>query len=154
MTIYCLDTNALIEPWRRRYPIDVFPGFWDRLEEWAREGKAICPDEVLEELQKVDDELLEWAKQRSDMFLPPESDVQNAVKRILERFPRLVDTKRGRDRADPWVIGLACVKDAIVVTEEPLSGGKSPRIPDVCEALGIRYIRVLDLIRVMKLRFA
>jgi hypothetical protein len=152
MNLFCLDTSALIEPWHRRYPMDVFPSFWDRLDQWIDGGRAIAPDEVLREIAKVDDDLHTWAKQRAALFRPPEADVQKAVKAILRDYPRLVDSKRGRSIADPWVIAQAQVASAAVVTEEQRSTGSSPRIPDVCDSLGLQYTNVLGLIREMGLK--
>ncbi len=152
---YCLDTSALIEPWRTRYPIDIFPTFWNTLDEWAEAEIVLAPDEVRIELKKIDDELLEWVNQRRYIFRPPEEDVQLVVSKILahERYKRLVDTKKGRSIADPWVIAQAQVTGSIVVTEEQPAGGRSPKIPDVCEWLGVKYTSVLGLIRAMKIRF-
>jgi predicted nucleic acid-binding protein len=150
---FCLDTNAFIEPWRSRYPIDVFPTFWQTLDEWGRDGVIVAPEEVLHEIEKVDDELLAWLKVRRYIFEVPDEVVQQKLKAILAQFQRLVDTKKGRSIADPWVIAQAQVLGAIVVTEEVASKGKSPKIPDVCESLKVPYTNVLGLIRKMKLKF-
>lgn len=152
---FCLDTSALVEPWRSRYPIDIFPTFWNTLDEWAKAGDVLAPDEVRIELEKVDDELLEWVAQRRYIFRPPEEDVQLIVSKILahDRYKRLVDSKKGRSIADPWVIAQAHVTGSKVVTEELPSLGKSPKIPDVCEWLGVKYTNVLGLIREMKIQF-
>ena len=88
-----------------------------------------------------------------DEYLLPEEDVQQAVKEILRAYPRLVDTRRGRSIADPWVIAQAQVASAVVVTEEPRSNSKSPRIPDACDGLGVQWTNALGLIREMKIRF-
>jgi len=49
---YVVDTNALIDLWRRRYPPDVFPTLWQRIEELISSGELVAPQEVLSELQK------------------------------------------------------------------------------------------------------
>jgi hypothetical protein len=33
---YSLDTSAILEAWRRRYPPDVFPVVWRRIEDLIR----------------------------------------------------------------------------------------------------------------------
>ncbi|UCE62330.1 MAG: DUF4411 family protein [Phycisphaerales bacterium] len=151
--IYCLDTSAFVQPWHERYPVDVFPSFWKAIEDWIEEDKIIAPEEVMIEVQKVDDDLLKWIKSHKEMFRPPDAEVQKEVQEILKRHTRLVDTKRGRSIADPWVIAQAVVCDAIIVTEELPSRGRSPKIPDVCEDLEIPYTNVLGLIREMGLKF-
>lgn len=56
--------------------------------------------------------------------------------------------------ADPFVIATAMELDAIVVTGEVLTGKMDkPRIPDVCEGKGIRWINFLQMIRELKLTF-
>ena len=151
--IYCLDTSAFVQPWHERYPIDVFAPYWNKVKEWTDDGRIIAPEEVMVEVAKIDDDLLAWVKRHKSMFQPPDERVQRVVQEILSNHSRLVDTKKGRSIADPWVMGQACVSEATVVTEELPSRGKSPKIPDVCEDMGIPYTNVLGLIRAMRLRF-
>ena len=55
---------------------------------------------------------------------------------------------------DPFVIATAQIHTAIVVTGERPSGKLSkPKIPDVCQALGMRCIRILGLIQAEKWSF-
>ena len=150
---FCLDTSALIEPWRRRYPLDVFPTFWETLDEWAETGRVVAPEEVLVEIRKVDDDLKAWLEDRRYLFLPPVEEVQVAVLEIMAGHPRLVDTKKGRSIADPWGIAQAEVSGAVVVTEEERAKGASPKIPDVCDFRKVEHTNVLGLIRAMGLRF-
>jgi len=148
---YCLDTSVYVNSWRKHYPIDIeqFKPIWNRIDELGRSGKVFSPEEVWEELKNKDDELLAWIKSRRHLFLPPTEQVQAAMKAIMATHPRLVDTSRGRSIADPWVIAQAQVSSAIVVTEEErrIRPGKSPKIPDVCESLGIPYMSTLEFIR-------
>ena len=55
------------------------------------------------------------------MFVPLGEEVQLATQEILTQFPRLVGTMKDRNRADPFVIALAKVKAAIVVTGEKVA---------------------------------
>jgi hypothetical protein len=55
---------------------------------------------------------------------------------------------KDRNRADSFVIGLAKVKDAIVVTGEKSIGTRDrPRIPIVCDHFSIGHRTMLELIR-------
>lgn len=108
---------------------------------------------MLTELSKIDDDLYGWAKARPHIFRPIDDRVQAAMRSIMKRFDRLVDTKKGRSIADPWVVAQAQVCQAVVVTEEAPSGGKSPKIPDVCEALGIPWTNLLEFMRQVKMTF-
>jgi len=148
---FCLDTSAFINAWNKLYPEDVFPTFWQVLGAWCDAGDIIAPKEVLVELEQKDDELHRWAKQHLDIFLDPDEDVQRAVTAILADYPSLVDEKRLRSMADPWVVAQAQVSSATVVSEETPRPSK-PRIPDVCVALGIPHTDVVGLMRTKGLR--
>ena len=150
--LYCLDTSAFIEPWHRRYPIDVFPTFWDRLDGWANDGRVISPDEVFKEISYVADDLHEWVRQRQTIFQPPTMPVQDALREVLRVHPRLVGSGNGKHAADPWVIAQARVTGATVVTEEHFRTLANPKIPDVCRAMQVPCIDVLQLIRAMGLK--
>jgi hypothetical protein len=64
---------------------------------------------------------------------------------------RLVDTKKGRSGGDPFVIAVAITKELTVITAENKTGKIDvPRIPDVCQKLGIRCIGILDFFRELK----
>jgi hypothetical protein len=146
--VYVIDTSALLDGWVRYYPPDVFPSLWSYLEEMIKSGDLLSPDEVLLELGQKDDEIHKWAKANSTMFVPLDEEVQNATQEILHQFPRLVGAMKDRNRADPFVIALAKVKEAIVVTGERSSGTRErPRIPNVCDQFKIGHCTLLQLIR-------
>jgi len=110
--------------------------------------ELLAPDEVLSELSQKADDVHKWAKANSAMFVPLDEDIQTATHEILIQFPRLVGAMKDRNRADPFVIALARVKGAIVVTGEKSSGtGDRPRIPNVCDHFGIGHRTLLQLIR-------
>ena len=108
----------------------------------------IATEEVLFELERKDDEVYEWALDRRKMFLPIDAGIQTAVQDILRDHPRLVDTRRSRSAADPFVIALAKVEEATVITQERATNRSDrPHIPDVCAA---QTIRCIDLLQVIK----
>ena len=145
---YSVDTSAIIQAWRRYYPIDIFPSVWRRLEELVSNGDLGATEEVAIELEKKDDDVLAWVRRQTGMIVPLDRDVQLATRDILRDFPRLIDTRKNRSGADPFVIGLAMVEGITVVTDERGTGrADRPHIPDVCAALGISCIDVVGLIR-------
>jgi len=142
---YSIDTSILIEGYRDYSP-DVLPTLWEKLEELIQKGEVIASEEVLEELKKQDDDVLAWAKKNSMMFKQTDEKVQENVKVILQQFPEI--TKQNRSSADPFVIALAMVEKCKVVTRErPSNNSKRPKIPDICKALGIQCIDLMDLCR-------
>jgi hypothetical protein len=69
----------------------------------------------------------------------------------MDRYPRLVDSKKGRSVGDPFVIAVAKAKTFAVITGKNSTRKlETPRIPDVCDDLGIRWIRMLDFFREQK----
>lgn len=151
---YALDTNVLIHAWRDLLPIDVAPGFWEQLEALGHDGAIIISAEVVKELEKRDDGLLAWVKERGFMHQESEEDVQAVVGDVLavevnEHKPSLVDPDRPDSDGDVWVIALAKARNATVVSQEcsaPLAKKKA-KIPDVCSALDVRCINLLAFMR-------
>lgn len=143
-----------MDGWVRHYPPDVFPTLWNKLDAVVTAGEIVSSEEVYVELAKKSDELHGWIKDRKDMLIPMSEEVQQLAIDLLAQYPRLVDTLRNRSMADPFVIATAMALDAVVVTGEVLTGRMDkPRIPDVCEANGIRWINFLELIRELRLTF-
>lgn len=111
-------------------------------------GNIRCIDEVLNELAKREDAVHGWAKSQPDLFLPLASDVQRAAREVLQAHPKLVGTGGGRNSADPFVIALARAHGGVVVTEETQSGNiNKPRIPDVCNAMGVPWLNLVRFVQ-------
>lgn len=152
--IYCLDTSALIESWLRLYRPSSFPTFWKGLEDAIGNGQIIAPMFVLDELKRKEgDQLYAWAADNISMFLPLENDLQIAQKAIVNRFPRLISEAKNRSLCDPWVIALAQINQCHVVSEENRGGNSTPKIPDVCDELRIKCLKVADLIEELGWKF-
>lgn len=109
---YSIDTSAILDGWRRHYPRDVFPEIWRRSEALIRKGDLRATEEVKRELEKKNDDALAWARQQEALFVPIDDLVQDAVSEILVEHERLIDTRRGRSGADPFVIRLPRFEDA------------------------------------------
>jgi len=146
--IYSFDSSAFINGWHRYYPPDIFPTIWSDIDNLSQEGRLIATEEVLKELEKKDDVIYEWAKLRPHIFRLLDEQIQLTVIDILRDFPRLIDNRRQRSGADPFVLALAQIEGASVVTfESPSSNLERPKIPDVCLALGVPCMTLLHLIR-------
>ncbi|MBL7165712.1 MAG: DUF4411 family protein [Dehalococcoidales bacterium] len=145
---YSLDSSAIIETWVRGFPPELFPLVWSKLEELIQNEVLRASEEVLIELEKKDDRVYQWAMQRPHMFLPSTVPIQRCVKDILAQYPRLIDTRKNRSGADPFVIAVAMLHGCAVISEEnPTYSMNRPKIPDVCAGLGIRCLNMLQLFR-------
>ncbi len=140
-TTYCMDANALIEPWNKYYSPSI-SNYFDILEQLIAEGRIFCPEEVALEIEKGDDLLFKWLKKNESVFVKKINiDVQYKVRKILAKFPRLIDSKKQRSMADPWVVAHAWSSNAVVVTKEfPADSIKKCKIPDVCDYFNIPWM--------------
>ena len=68
---WCFDTSALIEPWVRLYPQDIFGPVWVKLEELIEEGEIGAPQDVLIELERQKDDLHAWARGQAGLAAMP-----------------------------------------------------------------------------------
>ena len=124
------------------------PALWDGLDNLIQSGDLRATEEVLYELERKDDDVFEWARSRNDFFVEIDIAIQIAVQAILSNHRKLLDTRKSRSGADPFVIALAQLNGATVVTNERMTGSLDrPNIPDVCAALRIRCINIIGLIR-------
>ena len=76
---YCIDTSShhgCLDP---LVPIDHFPGLWKQMELLIKQGRLISSEEVLHEIERKDDTLHDWVKQRSSMFVTIDDDIQTFV---------------------------------------------------------------------------
>ena len=146
--IYCCDTSSLIHAWRRAYPPKSFKSFWSRLGDLMDDGRLVSSIEVYGELEKKDDDVFVWAKTHKAMFLEIDEDIQGAMLFVMAKYPRLVDTVKGKSGADPFVIAQAlCANPQLVVVHQEGGGSlKSPKIPFVCDQESVRNIDLLTLI--------
>ncbi len=148
---YSIDTSAILDAWTRYYPPDVMPGLWKQLEELVDNGQLLATEEVLYELEKKEDNVYKWAKIHRNMFVPTSEKIQLAVIEILRDHKKLIDTRKNRSGADPFVIALAKVEDCTVITgEKPTNQPERPKIPDICRAIDIPCINILQLCRAQK----
>ena len=151
---YCVDTSGWLDGWQRHYPPDVFPTLWAKIDALITAGEIISSEEVYFELERKSDDLHDWVKGRKQMLVALDEAIQMRAVALLGEYPRLVDTLRGRSKADPFVVATAMERNAVVVTGEIISGNlEKPRIPDVCQVKAIRCINFLQMIRELKLTF-
>lgn len=148
MATYSFDTSVIINGRRDLLPPNVFLSPWARMEDMIAAGDIQCTDVVRDELIRRDDDACNWAKAQDGLFLPLTEELQAKTAEVLAVHPRLTGKGGGRNMADPFVIGLAMTfTGGVVVTEEIQTGNLTkPRIPDVCNALGVRWVNLVGFI--------
>lgn len=158
-TLYVIDSSSLIDM-ALYYPVTSFPTLWKRCDELITQRRLSAPIEVLRELEKKDDEIADWAKERrNSLFLPYTRDLLDQVKIILEDFPRLINPHLDREQADPFVIAMALdrrdgpqqeldqFQEICVITEEKtVKNQQKTKIPEVCRHYGLPCISMVEMI--------
>lgn len=146
MTLYSADTSAFINGRRDVLPADTFGTFWHNIEVLIRRGNIRAVDVVRDEIRGRDDDTRKWVSQQPGLFVPLRREIQLATRKVLAEHPRLMGNAKNRNGADPFVIGYALAAGATVVTEERHEGSPNrPRIPIVCEMLGIPCTNLVGL---------
>ncbi len=159
LNFYVIDTSSLIDL-NKRYPIDVFPSLWQKVEALIAKGHLISCREVLKEISVKDDALRKWAVKQKGLFRELDAEQGRIVKEILAKHPSLAQSENEVAAADPFLIALAIVlskdpqkilgpdtKSHIIVTEEKLRGNRV-KIPFVCQDYGIQCIPIIEMFRI------
>lgn len=146
MIVYCIDTSTIIDAGERYYPIDVFPGFWERLDGLIVAGRLKAPETLIDELQGKDDDWREWVYERREaMIWDIEPDIQHAMSAVMPVYAantKNLDSVKG----DPFFVAAAMARGASLITsEQPRRGGV--KIPKVCDALGVTWTPLLGVVR-------
>lgn len=148
MALHSFDTSSLLNGRRDLLPPEVFRSLWVSVEAMVASGEIRAVDVVRDELDRRDDEVSQWARAQPNLFVSLDEDIQRATRAVLTQHPRLMGRGGGRNAADPFVIGLARARSGIVVTEEKPSGNlNKPRMPDVCDALGLRWLSLIGFVQ-------
>ena len=158
--IYCFDTSAFIRI-NRFYPREIFSDLWEELESLIKSGylfsHQICLEEIRPKTSKPDF-LGEWVKDKTSIFKNITERQVKIVTEILEKFPGLIDYKKEKDEADPWIIALAKEeiekrdlfseeREIILVSEE--STRSSIKIPAVCREYGVNHKTLFEFFQDM-----
>lgn len=153
---FSVDSSTLIGFYTRTHPPDVAPGLWDRLANQIDAGVIVASEEVINEI-RFPEPLVKWVKERGAKFRrETDEDVQVEVERIVNKYYHADFFDTPGDAADPFVVAVAIVDGCTVVCDEKKGKGpgkrKSPKLPDLCDELGIDHINALELQRAIGVR--
>lgn len=163
-SVYLIDANALMTPYRQYYAFDLCPSFWDRLTEAFDDGRIVLLEQVKREIMKGDDPLTDWMKANEEII----EVCDYKTDKIVSNYQAVLQYIQGcglykesalaawapEDIADPWLIATAMDKDYVIVTLEAPSGGlsasspnKAAKIPDVAKAMGVQTVSLFEMMR-------
>lgn len=152
--VYLIDACTLIHAHMRYYPLDRVPEFWGWLEFHASDGRVQVPSEIYDELQRKDDDIAAWVRDRRNTVILAEEANGLLLRRVINDgyAPDLTDVEVVKIGRDPFLIAyaLADVAGRCIVTAEvsrPRAQRANRQIPDVAMDLGVRAIDPFQFIR-------
>lgn len=152
MPKYIMDTCSFSEL-KYRYSEDVFEEIWKQVLDEIEKGTIMSCEEVYEELEKQDDDFFARFSKYKYMFIDITDEIQEELITILKEHEKILDLKKKKSGADPFVIATAKAYKCTVVTEERRNNSpKSEKIPNVCDAYGIKCITFLDMLRELNIK--
>lgn len=159
---FIIDTNTLIEAYRREYGFDICPGYWDLMGKAFSAGIVVSHDKVRKEMLRSGDALSQWVGKLDKAYFPKEDDAEFVVWQQLCYWARsrgyteaAVAQFSDMDYADPWVCAKAKALGLTLVTQEvsaPLAR-RNVKLPDACASIGVPYCDMFTMLRELKASF-
>ncbi len=154
---YLLDTYIFITA-KNELPMDVYPSFWQTLSNLAANGEFRSIKKVEDEIRKGKDELVDWRDRNlpKDFFISENTDTLTALSTV-SRWTTLNQVYSPAAKAefvsvaDSWIVAEALSQAVTVVTHETSdpSCRKRVKIPDVCNAVGVKFCNLNDAFRAL-----
>lgn len=139
IALFVFDSSAYINGSRHHYFLDTMRAVWTLVEVAIDDGRIVIPREVFREVAEQEDEISALLKQHQAAVVEPSKDGQVRAGQLQQMFP-----KPGlRDRADPFILAEAEVRQITVVTYEGITFSGTParraekKLPAICSRLGI-----------------
>ncbi len=144
---YSFDTSGFLAPYRNLMPPDLVPSLWEKLDALVNAHEIVASKEVYLEISQKDDGLLDWVKERKEMFVEVDSEQIVYLEEIMYDYPDWVDIDAQKNIADPYVIALAREYNLTVVSFEKGGSEINPSIPFVCRKYNVSHLGFFDFLR-------
>jgi Domain of unknown function (DUF4411) len=162
VTKYFLDADVLIQAKNGAYGFDIVPGFWRWVETAHASGKVFVVRKVADEVEAGDDELAEWMSNQPPSFKITTDAGDAGSLAALSAWAAASTTYRQAAistflaAGDYYLIAQAHARGYTVVTHEvPAPQSKTRiKIPDACNALGVPWKSLFQMLRTEGARFA
>ncbi|PXY85684.1 DUF4411 family protein [Bifidobacterium asteroides] len=163
-TLYLPDSNIFIASYRLNHPFDYkeFHPFWRWMERLADEDAIAMVDvvynELLNEKAAHPDMLTRWARSvfkdrqishKDSRYAHVYAQIQDYLVTCGQYTEESCQYWEPETKADPWLIAVAKVREAIIVTDEarvPLQQGqhmkKEPKIPNIADHFGVKTMNL------------
>ena len=152
---YILDTNILIRS-KNEMPIELWPSFWSKLCQMMADGYVLSNISVRDEINRGKDELTLWIANNAPKGFFVENDNE-----VIAKYAEVLNWANGNSTftplavaefaqvADAYLVATAAAKGFVLVTNETSdpSCRRRVKIPDACNALGVRYCDLNQVLR-------
>lgn len=141
--VFVLDANVLIDLgiW---LPIPLHSVFWAKFQQSLAKGEWALLDVVADEI-RYDKDLKQWCadQKQAGLMRSISDDHRNRAVEINNRY-KMIDDTTGNSTTDTYVVAYAEANNMTVFTRETHreNSTKLYKIPDVCDALKVSWIRV------------
>ncbi|MBI3502005.1 MAG: DUF4411 family protein [Bacteroidetes bacterium] len=139
-----------------RYPKNLFPTIWERINLAIAETQLYSHVEVLREIRNTtnpQDKLLKWGNKHRKLFVGIDNCQRNQIHQIRTKYnPSHWQNKMNRPApwADPYLIAMAVCEQAVIVTQEHKT--KNERIPPIANQFGITSLNLLEFFQALKIK--
>ncbi len=159
--MYLIDSNVFIDAKNRYYPFDVVPAFWDWLRLAYQDGRVSTIEKVYDELVAGEDELSAWIKGMPRAFCLPTSQIDaQSMQAVSEWAASSTQYTQAAvsdflSVGDYYLVAHAHTSSATVITHERAGTGSKKRIkiPDACDAVGVKWMTPFQMLRVERAEF-
>lgn len=145
-TTYCLDTSSAIFAYSSLRP-STFQNLWAKIEAMFSAGSIFIPEEVLRELSAQTDETYKYFKAKQAWIVPLDPYQIAEARRLINQYPNMVNVNTWKNSADPFVVALAKIRKAKVITQETVKSEDQLKLPNVCrwhEVVPLNFHEFLD----------
>lgn len=155
---FVIDADTLIAAHKSTYIPEVFPGLWESLGYYQKQGALVFIDKVFDEI-KAPRDLASWKEfLDSSLIVPTDGDetIRLSYQQVLDWAKYALDPKFTKaalkkfgEGADGWLVAFAKENDAKIVTNEtPERRSKSEiKLPTVCKEFGVKYSRLSRMLK-------
>lgn len=160
MPVYVSDSNFFIQAHRAHYPIDVATGFWNKVRQFAEQGRVISIDKVKEELYDKNDALKDWCinnlpedffKDTSVVMVAYSQVTAWAMSRSGHYLQKALNEFLDAYEADAFLVAFCHADPAnkFIVTHEVSEPNRQNKvkIPEACIALNVSYVNTIEMFR-------
>jgi hypothetical protein len=155
--IFVVDTNVYSRTFKN-VPLDVFDDIWKPWSILIENGTAISVEEVYQELLSYWGDKpaeMKWLSKRKDSFQKITNEEGFVVAEIFKNKKFREGVKEaslriGSPEADALLVAKAKIVCGVVVTAESDEKPNSEKIPNICCAFKVPYMRINDFYRMLK----